>query len=238
MQISVCRTIDRQRRPPSDCMLARSLHRTLTIGFSQRTRRAAGRAHLSSIWRNSVQHASLGSHARTLAGLGGDPFSSWIAPNPLPDGDAAPQQIHQQSPPAQDPPRLVTRRYHYAIASAVVRTLSQTYGTIQYQPDRKAFLLSGTTSARIPPATVAADLSDVLPPQARPVVSLKLPIVLQPNRGLSGADGTALLQSIAAGKARPGRMLIALLTADSAALALWKVCSLQSSSFCPYLRTP
>jgi len=73
--------------------------------------------------------------------------------------------------------------------------------------------------------TADASAVDVLPPQAQPSVSLKLPIVLQKHDSLRGTDGTALLQRIAAGTTSPGRTLIALLTADSAALALWEVCA-------------
>ncbi len=205
-------------------MLAPSLRRTLIVGFCQRTRSTAGRAHLSSTWRNGVQRASHASHASTRATQGGDPFSSWIAANPLPGADAALQHAHQQSPPAQDSPRLVTRRYHYAIASTVVRTLSQRYGSVQWLPDRKAFLFSASPSASAAQGTADASAADVLPPQAQPLVSLKLPVVLQQHHSLSGTDDAALLQRVAAGTARPGRTLIALLTADSAALALWEVC--------------
>ena len=214
-------------------MLARSLRRTLIPCVYLRTRRAAIGAHTSCIWRTGIKpasHASHASHAIAQAVPGGDPFSSWIAVNPLPGIDAAPQQVHEAESSAQDSPRLVTRRYHHTIASAVVHTLSQRYSRIQWSPDRKAFLFSAIPTASAAQGRASADASNVLPPQAQPSVSLKLPIVLQKHHSLSGTDGTELLQRVAAGTARPGRTLIALLTADSAALALWEVCNWKPSS--------
>ena len=221
VKISICRSIDRQRRSRAACMLARSLRWTLIAGFCERMWRPAVRAHSSVTLRKGGQHAR---HGRTQAAQGDDPFSGWIAANPLPGSDAEPQQVQEPALSAHNASRLITRRYHYTGAPGVVRTLRQRYASVHSWPDRKAFLLSETS----PPASTAQETAtsepDVLPPQAQPSVSLKLPVVLQNYGSLSGTDGTALLQRVATGECKPGRVLVALLTADSAALALWEVC--------------
>ena len=200
-------------------MLANILRRTLIGGYHQRTARAAARGHCASTLRRGVHHTS---HASAQASTANDPFSSWIAANPLPGGDQEAQPVSQQDVTAADTSRITSRRYHHTAASAIVRKLSQSYGSVQWLPDRTAFLFTARLAARLP-SEAGPDVSDVLLPVGQPLVSLRLPIVLQRSNSLDEADAEALLERVAAGKAESGRMLIALLTADSAALALWEV---------------
>jgi hypothetical protein len=86
-----------------------------------------------------------------------------------------------------------------------------------FTTDRSAAVTSGDVSPYAPSYEL-----NVLPERGQPWVSLRLPPVLSNAGSFSAADGGAFLRRIAAGEVRAVRLLIALLAADSAALAVWE----------------
>ena len=206
------------------CMLVKSgLRGSLFGSRCLRSSSAAGRCRLLLGPRSGVCSAECPS---VHSSQGDESFSTWLTANPLPEqGQHAVEPDRRDVPHTQDVSNTTSRRFHHSDAAALITELHRRYSDVQWSSARKAFIFTGNEAALVPEEGAAPRVPvhglEILPPRGRPWVSLQLPLVLGKSASVSLADGAALLRHVADGKVRAGRLLVALLSADSAALALW-----------------
>ena len=209
--------------PP--CMLVASSLRGILVGsLCQRASSARPRGIILDSQPRSIVRFAVRPSVHTCQG--GDPFSTWLSANPLPETERPAQQPDQpEASHAPDISRRRARRFHYSAAAPVVQELYQQYNEVKWSPAHKAFLFTSSrsvadTSGAAPPHARSDELN-VLPPKGQLWVSLQLPLVLSKSSSFTTAEGAVLLRRVADGEVRAVRLLVALLSADSAALAIW-----------------
>ena len=194
-------------------------------------------------WRQVVTHAK-------NANQGENEFEEWISANVLPNvrksiTDPSSDSGLQKVSPAAVANKKHARRLHHSVTGALIRELLQ-HHELRWSPEQRLYIckarekaapihrisdISKTTGGVSCNPSIAGGASDTairaaLLCHASSCTSLKLPPVQMPAAELDIHGAEALLQKLAQLSPIDESCLIVLLSADSAALGLWRVCIL------------